>query len=203
LISVTDLNIRGNPFLTSLTGLEQLNSTRAILIRENNVLTSLVGLDNIDAITISALNISQNDSLSTCEMQCICDFLAAPNWNIFISDNAPGCNSPEEVEEACVGVSVEDIDPAGVFSIYPIPTDGISDIRYRIQASPRQSVACSNVRLSICNIRGEEISVLVNEKQPPGEYFERFDGSDLPAGFYLVRLRTGENIETVKMIIMR
>ncbi len=39
--------------------------------------------------------------MSNCDAQSICDYLASPNGTIIIHDNAPGCNSPEEVEEDC------------------------------------------------------------------------------------------------------
>jgi len=59
------------------------------------------------------------------------------------------------------------------------------------------------VRLSIYDIRGKEIRTLVNEKKVAGEYIVQFEGSDLPAGIYLVRLQAGEQVETAKMIVMR
>ena len=61
----------------------------------------------------------------------------------------------------------------------------------------------NEVELGIFDIHGQKIRTLVDEIQPPGDYTVRFDGMDLPAGIYLVRLRVGEYIETCKMIIMR
>ena len=95
--------------LTSLTGLDNVTSIGGgLVIRNNNALSSLTGLDNIYAATIEYLFIYDNISLSTCEVQSICDYLAAPNGSIIIYNNATGCNNQEEVEEACE-LSVESI----------------------------------------------------------------------------------------------
>ena len=85
---------------------------------------------------------------------------------------------------------------SGEIQIYPNPARGISDIRYQI----------SDIRfvlLEVLDIHGQRIKTLLNEQQGPGEYFVRFDGSDLPAGIYLIRLQAGSRIETAKIIVMR
>ena len=82
------------------------------------------------------------------------------------------------------------------FQIYPNPTNGISDIRYQI----------SDIRfvlLDVYNIHGQKISMLVNEKRDVGEYVIRFDGSDLSAGIYFVRLQAGDQSESTQLIITR
>ena len=116
------LGIWHNHDLTSLTGLDNLTSIGGELgIVNNPVLTSLTGLDNIDATSIDMLNIYHNSSLSTCEVQSICDYLSNPSGWIDISDNAIGCNSIEEVEEACEDFSVEEQFTEDYLSLYPNP----------------------------------------------------------------------------------
>jgi hypothetical protein len=58
-----------------------------------------------------------------------------------------------------------------------------------------------NVKLEIINIKGQSIQVLKNEKQIRGNYDISFDGSFLPDGIYLIRLNTGSEIITKKIII--
>jgi len=82
---------------------------------------------------------------------------------------------------------------------YPNPSSGISHIRYNLTADCR----LSTVDLRVFDIKGKEIRMLVNEEQNAGEYTVLFDGSDLPAGIYLIKLHAGEYSETVKIIIMR
>jgi len=90
----------GNPLLTSLIGLGSLTSVGGYLsISSNNGLTSLTGLDNIDSIP--DLYITYNSSLASCEAQWLCDYLANPNGSINIYNNAPGCNNPIEIADSC------------------------------------------------------------------------------------------------------
>ena len=92
----------GNPSLTSFDGLNNLSSINGnIQIKYNPLLTSLSGLDNIDAGSIGNLQIQNNASLSNCDVQSICDYLAIPNGTVTIHNNAPGCNNPPEVADAC------------------------------------------------------------------------------------------------------
>ncbi|MCK4677527.1 MAG: T9SS type A sorting domain-containing protein [Bacteroidales bacterium] len=86
---------------------------------------------------------------------------------------------------------------------YPNPSSGISEIKYRLQVGSRQSTVGSHVRLSIYDMRGKEFRTIVNEEQTAGEYTIPFDVSDLPNGFYLIRLQTGERIETTKLVLMK
>jgi len=78
--------------------------------------------------------------------------------------------------------------------IFPNPSFGISDIRYRIPVG-------SHVTLYVYDIHGQKIRTLVDENQPAGEYVVRFDGSDLTAGIYFVRLQAGDQAESTKLII--
>ncbi len=113
-------------YLTSLTGLDNLTSIGGILnIHHNTALLNLVGLENLDAGSIGNLSIHDNSSLSSCEAQSICDYLASPNGEIDIYDNAPGCNSQSQVEEACETITSNEIELAGNISIYPNPVDDI------------------------------------------------------------------------------
>ena len=95
------LVIQSNDALTNLTGLENLAVIEKFLsIYGNANLSSLVGLDNVDTNSITHLSIQNNNVLSTCAVTTICNYLASPHGFIRIEDNAPGCNSVEEVEES-------------------------------------------------------------------------------------------------------
>ena len=97
------LLIEGNGSLSNITGLGNLQSIDGNLeIMGNSSLISLAGLNNIQENSIEDLSIYYNLSLSECDVQSICDFLASPNGTIDIYSNAPGCNSEEEIEVACL-----------------------------------------------------------------------------------------------------
>jgi len=82
----------------------------------------------------------------------------------------------------------------------PNPSLGIFDIRYYLTADCRLSTV--DCQLAIYDISGQKIRTLVNESQTAGDYTLRFDGSDLPAGIYFVRLMAGNEIETIKVLLI-
>jgi hypothetical protein len=116
-------NHAGNSSLISISGLEGLAGIDGALeIRCNHAITSLTGLDNLNSNSITDLSITANWSLSECHLLSICDYLASPNGTIDIQGNDTGCNSVEEVEEACESQGVEDINIMP-FTIHPNPSD--------------------------------------------------------------------------------
>ena len=180
------LRIEGNDDLTGMSGLESLTSIGGeLLIRYNYALTSLFGLENIDAGSILDLGIYNNDLLSTCDVQSICNYLTSPERNHII-DNAPGCNSPEEVEEHCL-TTVEEIKTGNGITIIPNPSND------KITIS--SSVITGNTQLSIFNVSGEKVlerQLTDNETQ--------LDISALPRGVYFVRVQNEKMVEVAKMI---
>jgi hypothetical protein len=88
--------------ITSMTGLEGLTSIGGNLsILGNSSLTSLAGLENVSAASIDNITIYNNVALATCNIQSICEYLAAPNGTVNIYSNASGCNSPAEIANMC------------------------------------------------------------------------------------------------------
>ena len=80
---------------------------------------------------------------------------------------------------------------------YPNPFNPTTTIGFGIPEK-------GNVRLSILNILGEEIKVLLNEEMEAGYHSVDFSAeSGLPNGVYLYRLQAGNYIETKKMILLR
>jgi hypothetical protein len=177
----------GNPLLENLNSLASLTYVGGgIDIGQNNSLSSLAGLDNIDANSITDLLIESNSSLSTCEVKSVCDYLAAPNGTIEIHLNAPGCNSQEEVEAACL-TAVEEIKTGNGITIIPNPSND------KITIS--QPLLTGIAQLSIFNVSGEKVierQLTNNETQ--------INISALPRGVYFVRLQNEKMVEVGKMV---
>ncbi|MBC8321383.1 MAG: T9SS type A sorting domain-containing protein [Bacteroidetes bacterium] len=116
-------NIINNDLLNDISALNNLTMIASELRIENNPnLNSLSGIDNIESNSMYKITISGNSMLSTCEVKSICEFIALPNSNVYIDNNATGCNSIEEVEYAC-SVFVHETNKNKTLSIYPNPTD--------------------------------------------------------------------------------
>jgi subtilisin family serine protease len=80
--------------------------------------------------------------------------------------------------------------------IYPNPASGISDIRYQISDT-------RYVSLKVFDINGRVVYELLSEKQNMGVHTVRFDGSDLTAGIYIIKLQAGAQVETAKVVVLR
>jgi Pel9A-like, right handed beta helix region/Secretion system C-terminal sorting domain len=79
---------------------------------------------------------------------------------------------------------------------YPNPFNPATKIRYTIAAS-------SNVELSVYDILGNEIKVLVNKRQHSGNYEVDFNASNLPSGVYFYKLSAGNSHQVEKMILLK
>jgi len=79
---------------------------------------------------------------------------------------------------------------------YPNPFNPTTAIRYQVPAA-------TPVRLSLYDLLGREVAVLVDELKAPGGYEVRFDGTGFASGVYLYRLTAGSHVESRRMILMK
>ena len=79
---------------------------------------------------------------------------------------------------------------------YPNPFNPTTVISWQLAIS-------SPVNLSVFNLTGQRVVVLVNETQPAGNHQIEFETSSLASGVYLYRLESKDFVETKKMILMR
>ncbi len=79
---------------------------------------------------------------------------------------------------------------------YPNPFNPITNINFSIPAA-------GNVKISVYDISGREISVLVNENLGAGEYKTDFDASGLSSGVYFYKMETGKYSDVKKMILTK
>ncbi|HEY3387576.1 MAG TPA: T9SS type A sorting domain-containing protein [Saprospiraceae bacterium] len=97
--------------LTDLGGLENLDSINGhIFIFRNKNLESLEGIQHIDPQSIrstgnSAITITDNPRLSTCNVESICEALRGLRKTYHIEDNAPGCDHISQIECVDYGLS--------------------------------------------------------------------------------------------------
>nr|WP_321228155.1 T9SS type A sorting domain-containing protein [uncultured Psychroserpens sp.] len=97
--------IENNMSLVSLEGLENLNTDLLDLYIRDNLILSDISQLNISPLG-GGLQISNNPSLSVCNIDAICEYLNNPNpspnfGSLVISDNAEGCKSYFQVAYAC------------------------------------------------------------------------------------------------------
>ncbi len=94
------LSIVESDHLVSLDGLENLGTVSSITINGNPALYDISGLANIDPLGLSLFSCKNNTALSICASNLVCDFINN-GGDTEIENNAPGCNSEQEVLFYC------------------------------------------------------------------------------------------------------
>lgn len=79
---------------------------------------------------------------------------------------------------------------------YPNPFNPVTNIKFEIPKS-------GFVKISVFDILGREITVLLNEQLQPGSYIVDWDASHYPSGVYFYQLETVEIVETKKMVLIK
>ena len=178
--------IQYNDALANMTSLENLSFVgEDIWIGDNSTLTSLAGLENIEANTIGNLIIIKNSSLTTCEVLSICSYLANPNGVITIYDNKEGCNSTEEIEDAC-NAGIEDEYIESPVSIFPNPAKN----ELFVSANAGMEI----LKINIYNQTGQMVL-----KQ--GLSTETIDISMLKPGIYIIEVGSDELMIREKLVV--
>ena len=83
-----------------------------------------------------------------------------------------------------------------LFSNYPNPFNPSTTIRFSIPEA-------TNVKVSVFDALGREITTLVNEEMNPGNYNVDFNASNLSSGIYLYRIETSNFVQVKKMILIK
>ncbi len=123
--------------------------------------------------------------------------------NIVVSMTGAGDNGPMEGSLSS-GTTVVVLNPAGIgtitakdvsaFGSFPNPFAGKTTLRYSLLSS-------TNVKLSVYDMTGKEVKVIVNGKEMEGLQNHELDGRLLPAGIYMVRLETSSGILTQRILL--
>ncbi|NNG25989.1 MAG: T9SS type A sorting domain-containing protein, partial [Ignavibacteriaceae bacterium] len=66
-----------------------------------------------------------------------------------------------------------------------------------------QILELSFVTLKVYDVLGNEIEILVNEEKLAGSYEVEFEGEGLPSGVYFCRIKAGDFVKTMKMVLLK
>ncbi len=88
---------------------------------------------------------------------------------------------------------------------YPNPFNPSTTIGYTVPGTGSRHEAIGNgwVRLSVHDILGREVAVLVDEKREPGDYTVTWNAAGLASGVYLCRLTAGDAARVKRMLLLR
>lgn len=186
------LLLAGLPNLTNLSNFSKLLKVNelyvsgATLSNIPNGYNDISGLQNIDYTSLQDLTITYCPNLSLCEYKPICDYLEQPNAVNRINDNADGCNSKEEILEACMEVGTSDVIALNEITIYPNPTSTF----FQIENNWKNQIE----KWTLLDVLGRK--VLEGQKIP-----EQIDVTILDAGTYLFCLYSEKKAITKKVTI--
>ncbi len=107
-------------------------------------------------------------------------------WGV-LKDVISNTPSPYITTDTCKLASIKN---------YPNPFNPKTKIFYSIPYN-------CNVRITLYDITGKEITILLNEFKNKGEYILDFDASNLTSGVYFYKLEFSGNVITEKMILMK
>jgi hypothetical protein len=134
------------------------------------------------------------------------DYICIDYWKnkivpVWTDERAGGYNMDIYTANINTVVGVEPVaknvpDEYKLYQNYPNPFNPTTNIKYQIKNSGYVSV-------KVFDILGKEIETLVNEKQFPGSYEVKFDGSNLPSGVYFYKLESDRFSEVKKLILLK
>jgi hypothetical protein len=79
---------------------------------------------------------------------------------------------------------------------YPNPFNPSTNVKFSVPEA-------GNVKLSVYNLVGEEVAVLVNGFSQAGTFEVTFDASNLSTGVYLYKLQSANSVQTKKMMLLK
>lgn len=179
-----------NDNLNSIAGLssvDEINGEVSVFHCDN--LSSLSGLENIDEQSITDLKLLNNENLNSCSLGNICSYLTNNIGPATIELNAEGCNTENEITDACAPVGINDMAAEATIEIYPNPSAGELTIQWLgskethdvilIDSWGRESMRFNNVA------NGSVLDL------------------DVAPGFYTLALKTAHEFSTQKLQVLR
>lgn len=83
-----------------------------------------------------------------------------------------------------------------LFNNYPNPFNPSTIISYSIPAD-------AFVTVKIYNTIGEQVAELINENQVAGQHQLNFNANNLPSGIYFTEVKANENVQRIKMMLVK
>ena len=90
-------------------------------------------------------------------------------------------------------------DKIKLYPAYPNPFNPTTTITFDVP----MNIESSLVSLSIYDLRGRQVSVIINSYLNPGVYSYQWSGSQFSSGMYIAKLRIDSKQETQKIILLK
>jgi hypothetical protein len=96
--------------------------------------------------------------------------------------------------------------PPAKFSLeqnFPNPFNPTTTIKYSIPEVATHRDASLSTTLKVFDVLGNEVATLVNEYKPAGKFEVEFNATTLASGIYYYQIKTGEFVQSKKMILLK
>jgi Secretion system C-terminal sorting domain len=162
-----------------------LNAGGAIIFREGAAITpkysiKVGGIYSPSAPSLQSLQATSID---------VNNFCSSSKYN--------GANNQRNIaSRQAVPEEVQILTKEEFFTFYPNPATNQVTFKYFIEEA-------SQVRLSLVDLSGKPIGLLIDEYKEMGDYIYNFDSSSLPAGMYVTKFESHKLNRTEKLIVIR
>jgi len=95
-----------------------------------------------------------------------------------------------------VTVDIKNLTAVVLEQNYPNPFNPSTTIHYRVRQA-------GNIRLTIVDLLGRDVTELVSGYQEAGTYAVQFNGTNLATGTYICRMQTPQGIQTRKLLLKK
>lgn len=167
------LSIMDCPLLSDLEALSNVTSFNSdptiIAIQSNTSLSDISALGNIDTSTVSTFIIQNNPNLSDCSIANFCEKIELEGGDAFsqTANNAPGCNSAQEIADNCPGLGVLETAIQKHF-LFPNPSDSTLNIR---MDEPINFIQITDISGRTTNVKYFDDNILDISNLASGVYF--------------------------------
>lgn len=121
--------------------------------------------------------------------------IASPNADVEGIENSGSV----EFYTSLISSNEEEVDYITEYKLeqnYPNPFNPTTTINYQVKEA-------GHVKLTVFNLLGQQVQVLVNEQKVNGAYTANFNASALSSGFYFYRLEVNDFSSTKKMMLIK
>jgi len=177
-----DFGVGERFYVYTLTGIDNSQWPQAVNVNDESPTGSAWGppLDGLEDIQAYAYSIGE-------EIKFI-----SPGQSVQYLLIEPGDHIVSVEKENRSGIT----DQITLLQNYPNPFNLATNIYYTLKSNGK-------VRLSVYDVVGREVAVLVNGVQPAGNHQVQFSGSNLASGIYFYRLNVRDQITIKKMILIK
>ncbi|OAV43608.1 hypothetical protein [Lewinella sp. 4G2] len=96
-------------FLVQIEDLDELSALNVLggdlTITRNSQLGSISALEKLNLNSISLIRIEDNPNLEECAIASVCSYLSTDGSSILLENNGQGCNTRQELDDACASLN--------------------------------------------------------------------------------------------------